>query len=255
MYTEVINKISDAAEGKVGLLNKSKGKYIISSALAGMFIGLGIILIYTIGGNLNAVNSPVTKTVMGACFGIALSLVILCGSDLFTGNTAIMTISTMEKRTTFKDSLNIWIFCYLGNLLGSVITAFIYSLSGLTEGNTGKFIVDTAIHKMSETPTQLFIRGLLCNILVCLATWSYYKLKSESAKLIMIFWCLFAFITSGFEHSIANMTLLAIALFIPHAAGVTVGGYIYNVGIVTIGNFVGGMVFIALTYWYISKDK
>ena len=91
--------------------------------------------------------------------------------------------------------------------------------------------------------------------LVCLAVWCGFKCKSESGKLIMIFWCLFAFITTGFEHSIANMTLLTISLLAPMEAAVTIGGYAYNLIVVTLGNMVGGILFVAIPYYLISKKK
>lgn len=255
MFMDVIEKVSSSGSAKVKLLNKSKAKYIVSSALAGMFVGLGIILIFTVGGILSSANSPYTRILMGASFGIALSLVIMCGSELFTGNNAILTISTLSKKTTWKDTWRIWIYSFIGNLIGSILLAFLYSKTGLATGAVGDFIVKIAETKMALPVTQLIIRGVLCNVLVCLAIWCSFKLQSEAAKLIMIFWCLFAFITAGFEHSIANMTLLAIGLFIPHAAGVTWSGYAYNIALASLGNMIGGIVFVALTYWYISTDK
>lgn len=255
MYSEEINKISSASQNKIKLFNNSIMKYIFASALAGLYVGLGILLIYTIGGMLYAVNSPVTKIVMGISFGIALSLVLMAGAELFTGTNMIMTVGALEKKVSWVDASKIWAASFVGNLLGSIILSGLFVISGLANGSTAAFILKTAHTKMSTPFMQLFVRGILCNILVCLAVWCYYKLKDEAAKLIMIFWCLFAFITIGFEHSVANMTLLSIALMIPHTSEITLGGFLYNLSAATLGNFVGGAVFIGLLYWYISKDK
>lgn len=255
MFNDVIEKVSNSSVAKSNLLKRSKGKYLVSSALAGMFVGFGIILIFTIGGLLSSVNSPATKIVMGMSFGVALSLVIMAGSELFTGNNMVMTIGALEKKVTIGDTFNIWIFSFIGNLLGSILLGYMYSKSGLATGSVGEFIGKISTAKMTAPAMELFIRGILCNILVCLAVWCSFKLKEETSKLIMIFWCLFVFITAGFEHSIANMTLLAIGLFIPHPAAVTVSGYLYNIGIVTLGNMVGGILFVGLAYWYVSKEK
>ncbi|MEG1794873.1 MAG: formate/nitrite transporter family protein [Clostridium sp.] len=255
MFNDVIEKVSNSSVAKSNLLKRSKGKYLVSSALAGMFVGFGIILIFTIGGLLSSANSPATKIVMGMSFGVALSLVIMAGSELFTGNNMVMTIGALEKRVTIGDTFNIWIFSFIGNLLGSILLGYMYSKSGLATGSVGEFIGKISTAKMTAPAMELFIRGILCNILVCLAVWCSFKLKEETSKLIMIFWCLFVFITAGFEHSIANMTLLAIGLFIPHPATVTVSGYLYNIGIVTLGNMVGGILFVGLAYWYVSKEK
>ncbi|MBW9169596.1 formate/nitrite transporter family protein [Clostridium estertheticum] len=255
MFSEEINKVSASAIKKSELLKKSKMRYLTSSALAGIYVGFGILLIFTIGGLLSQATSPVTKIIMGASFGIALSLVIMAGSELFTGNNMTMTIGSLEKKVSWLDSTNIWIYSFIGNFVGSAALAAMFVGSGLAKGSTASFILKTSQMKMASPSIELFLKGLLCNMLVCLAVWCSIKLKEETAKLIMIFWCLFAFITTGFEHSIANMTLLTTALMIPHSAAISIGGLAHNIIWVTLGNFVGGAVFIGAAYWFISKEK
>ncbi len=165
----------------------------------------------------------------------------------------VMTIGTLNKKTTWKDTLIIWGFSFVGNLIGSMLLALIFVNAGLAKGAVGKFILKTAEIKMTLPPMELFLRGLLCNILVCLAVWCSLKMKEEAGKLIMIFWCLFAFISSGFEHSVANMTLLSIALFIPHGLGVSITGLAYNLIFVSLGNIIGGALFVGAAYYKISK--
>ena len=253
MYSEAINKISNAAESKRDLLRNNKAGYLVSSALAGIYVGISIILIFTLGGNLASVNSPYVKLVMGISFSVGLSLVMMAGAELFTGNNMVMTIGTLNKKTTWKDTLSIWGFSFLGNLIGSILLALIFTNTGLTKGAVGKFILQTAEIKMTLPPMELFLRGVLCNILVCLAVWCSLKMKEESGKLIMIFWCLFAFISSGFEHSVANMSLFSIALFIPHGGGIAINGMAYNLIFVTLGNIIGGALFVGVAYYKISK--
>lgn len=255
MFSEEINKVSTSAVKKSELLKKSKIRYLTAATLAGGYVGFGILLIFTIGGLLTASQSPATKIVMGASFGIALSLVIMAGSELFTGNNMIMTIGSLEKKVTWMGSINIWIYSFIGNFIGSAALAAIFVGSGLTKGSTASFILKVSQGKMTTPSMELFLRGILCNMLVCLALWCAIKLKEETAKLIMIFWCLFAFITTGFEHSIANMTLLSVSLMIPHSAAISIGGLAHNLLWVTLGNFVGGAVFIGAAYWFISKEK
>jgi nitrite transporter NirC len=255
LFSEEINKVSISALKKSELLKKSKMRYLTSSALAGIYVGFGILLIFTIGGLLSAVHSPATKIVMGASFGIALSLVLLAGSELFTGNNMTMTIGALDKKVTWLDSTNIWIYSFVGNFVGSLVIAAMFVGAGLAKGDTAAFILKTAQVKMATPSMELLLRGILCNMLVCLASWCAVKLKEETAKLIMIFWCLFAFITTGFEHSVANMTLLSLSLMIPHGAAISIGGLAHNLIWVTIGNFIGGAVFIGAAYWYVSKEK
>jgi nitrite transporter NirC len=255
MFCEEFNSVVMAAKAKVNLLKKNSLGYFISSMLAGLYVGMGIMLIFTIGGLLNSSGSPATKIVMGVSFGVALSLVIMAGSELFTGNNFIMAAASLSKEVEWSDTIKVWIVCFIGNLVGSVIAGYMFYATGLTAGPVGEFIGKTSAVKMSIPFWPLLIRGIFCNILVCLATWCSFKLKSESGKLIMIFWCLFAFITAGFEHSVANMTLLTIGLLNPGAANVSIAGYIYNIGVVTLGNIIGGAVFLALPYYIISRRK
>lgn len=255
MFSEEINKLSSAAEKKVKFLKEGRIKYITASALAGIYVGFGILLIFTIGGLLSTANSPATKIVMGLSFGIALSLVLMAGSELFTGNNMIMTVGVLEKKTSWVDLAKIWIYSYVGNFIGSILLSFLFVKGGLAKGGTAEFILKTAEAKMNAPFDELFFKGILCNMLVCLAIWCFFKLKEEVAKLIMVFWCLFAFITSGYEHSIANMTLLSTALMIPHEAKVSMLGLVNNLTAVSLGNIVGGALFIGAAYWYISKHK
>jgi nitrite transporter len=255
LYTDEVNYLVEISDKKIRFLNSGRLRYIISSALAGMYVGLGVALIFVIGGILNAVDSPATKIIMGISFGIALSLVLMAGSELFTGNNMIMTIGALEKKVTWMGAVRIWVYSFVGNLIGSIVLSLLFLGTGLASGHTAEYVVKIAAVKMNAPFIQLFIRGILCNILVCLAVWCAYKLKSEAAKLIMIFWCLFAFITTGYEHCVANMTLLSLALLIPHPAQISLEGFIYNLTASTLGNFIGGAVFMGAAYWYISRHK
>lgn len=253
MYQELINAISNAAVTKEGLLKKGIGRYLLLSLFAGFFVGLGIILIFTIGGVVG--DSPFKRVLMGVSFGIALSLVLMVGSELFTGNDMIMTIGSLEKKVSWMTTAKIWLYSFVGNLAGSLLVAWLFFMTGLGKGPVGEFMVKVTETKMNLPFGDLFFRGILCNILVCLAVLTFIKLKEETAKLVMIFWCLFAFITSGFEHSIANMTLMGISLFLPHPETVSVAGYWANLIPVTLGNMVGGAVFLGLGYWLVGREK
>jgi nitrite transporter NirC len=133
--------------------------------------------------------------------------------------------------------------------------AALFVLGGGAKGSVGAFFIKISAAKMSGDFVELMFKGILCNMLVCLAILTSIKLKEETAKLIMIFWCLFAFITSGFEHSIANMTILAVGLFIPNEGVLSVTGFLANMIPVTIGNMIGGAVFIGISYWFVGKSK
>ena len=258
MYKREIDNLTHSAEVKIGLFNKSIAKYLTSAFLGSFFVSLGIMLINTIGGTMHHAGVETYKILMGACFGVALTLVFMCGGDLFTSNAMIMTVGALEKKVSWLDALKIWIAVWIGNLIGGVVGALLYVQAGLASGKSeyiGEFIVSNVATKMNTPAMELFLRGLLCNVLVCLATWCAYKLKEETAKILMIWWCLFTFITAGFEHSVANMSFLTMGLLLPHGADVTIMGMAHNLLWVSLGNFIGGVLFVGLPYYFITKEK
>lgn len=253
MFTEAYSALMKAAKTKTDFLKENPIGYFLASILAGVFVGLGILLIFTIGGLLQGQGAA--KIVMGASFGIALSLVIMAGAELFTGNNLVMMAGVLGKTVKWGDVIKIWVYSFIGNWVGAIILAALFFGTGLASGDTGEFIAKVSATKMGIPLVPLFLRAVLCNLLVCLAVWSSFKLQSESGKLIMIFWCLFAFITTGFEHSIANMTLLTVSLFAPMDAAISFSGYFYNIIVVSLGNMAGAIFGLAIPYYIISKRK
>lgn len=257
MHNETVLKLTNAAKNKINLLDKSKLKYLVSAAFAGLYVGLGIILIFTVGGLLSAVNSPATKIMMGVSFAVALCLVIMTGTELFTGNNMVMTVGRLNKGVSTGSMSKVWIFSFVGNLLGSILVAAFFVGTGLVnEGAVMEFFATTSIAKASAPFMSLFFRGVLCNILVCVAVLCSFRTKDDTAKILMIFLCLFTFITSGFEHSVANMTIFSVALISPAIQGATLAGAIYNLVAVTLGNMVGGALVMGLGVYIMgSEDK
>lgn len=254
MHNETLEKLTIAAKNKVNLLNSSRLKYIVSSAFAGLYVGIGILLIFTIGGLLTSVNSPMTKIMMGVSFAIALSLVVMTGSELFTGNNMVMTAGTLNKGTSTKDLLRVWAYSFVGNLIGSLLVAGLFVGTGLVnKGAVMEFFATTSLAKASLPFMDLFFRGVLCNILVCVAVMCSFRTNDDTAKLIIIFMCLFAFITSGFEHSVANMTIFGVALFSSAIKGATLMGAIYNLFVVTLGNIAGGALVMGAGAYILGK--
>ncbi|MBQ7859550.1 MAG: formate/nitrite transporter family protein, partial [Faecalibacterium sp.] len=133
--------------------------------------------------------------------------------------------------------------------------AFMFHFAGLSSAAaTAAYTAATALAKTTAAPTVLFWKGVLCNLCVCLAVWCAAKMKSESGKLIMVVWCILIFMLCGFEHSVANMSIIPLGL-LTGAEGVTLAGFAKNLLFVTVGNFTGGFGCVALPYWFISKQK
>lgn len=253
MFHDENTVLATSAQTKLTLLNENPLGYFVSAMLAGGYVALAIFLIYVIGGLLD--GSPANKIVMGVSFGIGLSLVIMAGSELFTGNTLVFAMGVLHKTVRLADAARVLLVCHLGNWAGAIVVASLFFYSGQNAGATGTFVAKISYAKMTVPLVPLIMRAILCNILVCLATWCSYKLKSESAKLIIVFWCLFGFITSGYEHSVANMSLLTVGLLEPAGYAVSLAGYFYNILVVTFGNMIGGIVFLALPYYAIAANK
>ncbi len=253
MFKSEYESAANAALSKRNFLFNNPVGYFALSVAAGMYIGFGVLLAFTIGGYLD--GAPITKFVSGSVFVVALSLVVMAGAELFTGNVFVMFTGITQKKVTVADTIKLWLVCYIGNLCGSILLAAIYKITGLGSGDLGLYMAAAALAKMTASAPALFTRGILCNILVCLAVWCGFRCKSETAKLIMIFWCVLAFFASGFEHSIANMTLLSYVLMNPMANPVSILGMCYNLFFVTLGNIVGGIVFVGLPYMIAARES
>jgi nitrite transporter NirC len=252
---EAVMAVANAATAKAKSLKTTPGGYFVLSMMAGVYVGFAIVLIFAIGAPFSAASSPWTKAIMGASFGIALSLVIIAGSELFTGNVMVMTIGLLKRTVSLTDLGGIWLVSLTGNLVGSLMLAWLVAESGVLGGAPQLgFVQKTVETKMNLPASDLFFRAMLCNWLVCLAVWSAMRATSEAGKLIMIFWCLFAFIGAGFEHSVANMTLLGIGLLQEHPDTVTWGGFVHNLVPVTLGNIVSGAVFVGAAYWFAAAN-
>lgn len=239
-----------ASEKKIGKLERNPLGYVLSSGLAGIYVGLGILLILTVGSFFQ--GAPYAKMVQGLSFGIALSLVVAAGAELFTGNNLVMSFGALAGRVSWGRVVKLWIVCWIGNLLGSILLGFLFAQTGLVKDGLLATVTATATAKASAPLMALFVRGMLCNLLVCLAIWCSFTQKEEVAKLIMVFWCLYAFITMGLEHSVANMTVFALAYAVD--AGVSVSAMGMNLLVVSLGNLLGAVVLLVLPYW-IGRER
>lgn len=255
MYEDTIDHLANVAASRAKELKQNPLGFFIGSMMAGAHIGFGIILIFILGG---AVDPSIQKLVMGTAFGIALTLVVFAGSELFTGHTMYMPLGWLRGKTNGLDLGKNWLIVWIGNLFGSAGLAVIFFLGGAggLVSDSSSFLNNVASAKMNAPAVELFARAILCNWLVCLALWMSARTKNDAAKCILIFWCLFAFIASGFEHSVANMTLFSISLLGAHPGTVSISGMAYNLFWVTLGNLMAGSVFMALGYWlYSGKNK
>ncbi|WP_447971718.1 formate/nitrite transporter family protein [Nitrospira sp. M1] len=254
MHKVDIERMVELARKKVAYQQASPLGYVILSVLAGIYLGFGITLIFSVGASFAAAESASVKLVMGASFGIALTLVIFAGSELFTGNTMVCSIGVLSKGISWSQVGHIFLWSFLGNLIGSFGIAWLIVQSGVvSKPPQVDLLMNVTSAKILLTGWELFVRGVLCNWLVCLAVWMSSRITNDTAKILLIFWCLFAFVASGFEHSIANQSIFSMALLLPHEYDITLLKFFWNQAYVGLGNIVGGFVFVGGAYWLTSR--
>lgn len=217
----------------------------------------------------------VGKALAGALFATGLMLVVVAGGELFTGNCLIV-ISCLECKSRVASLLKNWFFVYIGNFVGSVMIAFFIFKSGqlgFSDGLLGGFTIKIAVYKTNLTFTNAFYMGILCNWLVCLAVWMAFGAQDIAGKLLAIFFPIWLFITSGFEHCVANMyyipagimaktvdsyaaKAMSLGVSPEQMANLDWGAFVFNNLIpVTLGNIVGGGLFVGIVYWFVYLRK
>jgi nitrite transporter NirC len=226
-------------------------KFLLSSAFAGAFVGVAVVLLIAVSAPLVADGSPAAKLVQGAVFGIALTLVVFAGAELFTGNVMVM-LQGLSRRTVGVGALlAVWVASLVGNVVGSIVFAAMVHGSGtFSTGAPAKLVASMVEAKRMVPGPQLFWRAVLCNLLVCLALWMAARTRSDAAKLVVLWWALFAFIAAGYEHSIANATTFALGVFEGSASWSDLA---FNLAWTVPGNIVGGGLLVGVAYAWLGR--
>lgn len=248
-----------------------KLKMLALSVLAGAFIALGAVFATTVAtGAAGVLTYGVTKLLIGLVFCLGLILVIVGGAELFTGNNLIV-MAWAGRKVTTSALLQNWVIVYIGNLFGAIGTAILMLLSKqytFANGVLGQTTLNIANSKIQYEFGQAIVLGILCNILVCLAVWLTFSARTTIDKIVAIIFPIAAFVAAGFEHSIANMYFIPIGLLIKYfdpvytaSTGLDLSGLTWRAFIisnlipVTIGNIIGGSLFVAAVYWAIFLRK
>lgn len=251
----------------VGKTNLEPFRCFVLAILAGMFIGLGALFMTYVKSDAS-LSFAVASVFGAACFSIGLILVVVAGAELFTGNN-LMVMAALSKKCSWGGVFKNWGIVWVGNFVGSLILVGIVAganSAGMNNGEVGSMMMTVAAGKISLPAATIFFRGILCNFLVCLAVWMGFAGKTVIDK---IFTCMFpvtAFVAMGFEHCVANMFFLPMGI-ITKAMGVveytgsadlsvlTAGGALYNICFATLGNIVGGAIFVGVLYWLAYHKK
>ena len=244
---------------------QSIGKLLILGILAGMFIALAGVGASTAS---STASGSVARLLSALVFPTGLVMVLLAGSELFTGNN-LMIIPLLEKEISFAAMLRNWLFVYIGNLIGSLLVVLIAVYGhqfALFDGGLALTTIKVAANKVNYGFDQAFILAIGCNFLVCIAVWSSLAAQSVSGKVIGAFLPIMLFVLAGFEHSVANMYFIPAGIMaltdpayaaVASGAGINIanltwGGFLVrNLLPVTLGNIVGGSFLVGLPYWYV----
>lgn len=220
---------------------------LVLSIFAGAFISFGAHGAIVISQTLASIDAGLAKFAFAATFPVGLMMVVICGAELFTGNT-LMTLGVLDGKCSFSCVLKNWITVYLGNFIGSILVVIMIYYSGLMTGHVAEKAVAIAAAKTAIPLGPILIRGILCNIIVVLAVWMATGAKDVISKLFACWFPITLFVLSGYEHSIANMYFIPLGKLL--GANVTWGQmWINNIIPVTIGNLIGGAVIVPLVYY------
>jgi formate transporter len=244
------------------------------AVLAGAFIALGAMFATTVlAGADGVVPFGLSRLLSGVVFCLGLVLVVVGGAELFTGNT-LMVMAWAARKVRLREMLRAWAIVYVGNFIGAVGTAGLVFLSGqylAGKGSVAAVALTLALNKTTLSFDQALFLGILCNVLVCLAVWLAFGARSTTDKVLAVLFPVSAFVVAGFEHSVANMYLIPLGLFIkawaPAALWAQINGsaasydaltwwaFFISLIPVTIGNIIGGGGLVGAVYWFVYLRK
>jgi formate/nitrite transporter len=248
-----------ATEAAVGKAKLSWDKALVAGFLAGAYIAFGALLAISVTSGMPEETWGTLPTLFaGAVFSVGLILVVIAGSELLTGNMALLPLAAFKGRVKLTRLFENFGIVLIGNLLGSLFVAYFLAVK------TGVVTDELPLARLeeiatlkgdTETELQIFLRALGCNWLVCLAVWMAMAAQDVAGKILAIFFPIMAFVAMGFDHVVANMFFLPAAIF-ADVPGISWWDAIHNWIFAGLGNLVGAAIFVAGAYWYLyARDK
>jgi len=247
-----VEKAAAAGVNKVRLLEDNPSRYLLRSLGAGMGLTLVVFVFWVLMHNLR--DLPFGKEISAAFFGVGLTIVVFTNMELFTSNNMYLTVSSAEGRTSWKQTLWLWIACYFGNLAGALFVAVLLLGAGSLDHLPADHALFTgAAHKAHQTGSVIFVKGILANWIVCLAVRMALRCNEEVAKIMILISVVFIFVYLGFEHSIANMGTFSLAML--GGSGLPLADALHNLLYSTAGNLVGGIGLVGLPFTYLNPRE
>ncbi len=247
---EILGKLGHI---KYEIMKKDPLRFLTRAFMAGAYLGAAAILSYTLGAILQD-HVTVAKIAVAASFGIGLVAIVYLGAELFTGNCFVTIIPVLKGELRFRDIIPMWIVCFIGNAIGIALLCFLFIKSGAQSHLMGDYLRPIMESKLTFDVGELFIKGILCNFIVCIAAYSGIKIKDETARLIVIMLFVMAFVLPGFEHCVANAGIFTMGIT---QLGNTVSwsGLTLHMIISTLGNIVGGIMLAVPIYIMFKTPK
>lgn len=246
---EVLSKLGKV---KYNIMKTDPLRFFVRSFMAGAYLGAAAILSYTLGAMLSD-HGVIAKIAVAATFGIGLVAIVYLGAELFTGNCFVTIMPVLKGELKIRDIIPMWVMCYLGNMVGISLICFLFIKSGAQKSVMIPYLETVMTSKLEFNIFELFIKGILCNFIVCIAAYSGIKIKDETARLIVIMVFVMAFVLPGFEHCIANAGIFTMGL-------TQLGNAIdwsmlpLHMLISTLGNIVGGSILLAVPIYVMFRE-
>jgi formate/nitrite transporter len=245
------------ADNSRRILTQPLARTWMLSLLAGIYIAFGAELATLVTSDAAAhLGIGISRLLGGSVFSLGLMLVVICGAELFTGN-SLLTKAALHGQIPWRKIADNWVVVIVGNLVGSLFLVWLMFESELWQiGRVAEHAVNIATAKCELSFSVALVRGVLCNWLVCLAVFMATAARDIPGKILACYVPIMAFVASGFEHSVANMYFIPMGLLIKAELGLSVPGltwsnfFISNLIPVTLGNIIGGAVFVGFAYWF-----
>jgi nitrite transporter NirC len=247
-----VEKAADAGFGKVNMLQDDPLRYMLRAVGAGMGLTLVVFVYWVLKQNLHDIS--IGAVIASGFFGVGLVIIVFTNTELFTSNNMYLTVSSVERRTNWKQAALLWISCYFGNLAGAILLALLLVGAGsLSQLPSDHVLFDGALEKARQAGGVIFFKGILANWIVYLAVRVALRCKEEVAKILILILIVFIFVYLGFEHSIANMGTFSMAIL--GGGTLTVGDALHNLLYSTAGNVVGGVLLVGLPFTYLNPRE
>lgn len=261
-YLTPAETVKTIVENGKRVLTQSRLRTLVLSLLAGFYIAFGAQLATVLTQDAAAfVGKGIAAWLGGSVFSLGLMLTVICGAELFTGN-SLLTSSALQGEITWSKLVDNWVIVLFGNFAGSLFFAALMFESKLwMNGDTAEHALRIATAKCQLPFTVALVRGILCNWLVCLAVFMATAARDVTGKMLACYVPIMAFVASGFEHSIANMYFIPTGLLLSSELGRPIPGldwstfFLGNLLPVTLGNILGGVLFVASAYWYVHLKQ